>query len=241
MPVTSSVAVPVKRRPGRPPIPIVDHPEPLWDVEHHPLDFHGALDLQMRRHGEPAHRLHRAIKARCGLTDRKTIFDWRRGTKTPQTPASLKVIDMIEARYRLPARYLRSRLAQPKATAGLAPKGLEPSEARRLAWHLPDDFKRRSPRERTEILSWVRTNILSGGTAYSQYHSEVSKHRFSLRFDDEVLPQRRGRGRKGCVELIASPELQREITALIRLKSSTLTEIGYQRSGVWGEDRCPTR
>lgn len=33
----------------------------------------------------------------------------------------------------------------------------------------------------------IRTNILSGGTAYSLYHSEVSKHRFSLRFDDEVL------------------------------------------------------
>ncbi len=241
MPVTSSVAVSVKRRPGRPPIPIVDHPEPLWEIEHHPLDFHGALDLQMSRHGEPAHRLHRAIKARGGLTDRKTIFDWRRGIKTPQTPASLKVIDMIEARYRLPARYLRSRLAQPKATAGLAPRGLEPSEARRLAWHLPDDFKRRPPRERAEILSWVRTNILSGGTAYSLYHSEASKHRFSLRFDDEVLPQRRGRGRKGCVELVAPPELQREMTALIRFKSSTLTEIGYPRSGVWGEETAAQR
>lgn len=54
MPVTSTVAVSVKRSPGRPPIPIVDHPEPLWEVEHHPLDFHGALDLQMRRHGERA-------------------------------------------------------------------------------------------------------------------------------------------------------------------------------------------
>ncbi|MFC7380012.1 hypothetical protein [Brevundimonas sp. GCM10030266] len=241
MPVTSSVAVSTKRPRGRPPIPIVDHPEPLWEVEHHPLDFHGALDLQMRRHGEPAHRLHRAIKAGGGLTDRKTIFDWRRGVKTPQTPASLKVVDMIEARYRLPARYLRSRLAQPKATAGLAPRGVEPAEARRLAWHLPDDFKRRSPRERAEILSWVRTNILSGGTAYSQYHSEVSKHRFSLRFDDEVLPQRKGRGRKGCVELVAPPALQREMTALIRFKSSTLTEIGYQRSGVWGEETAAQR
>ena len=90
MPVTSSVAVVTKRPRGRPPIPIVDHPEPLWDVERHPLDFHGALDLQMRRHGEPAHRLHRAIKAHGGLTDRKTIFDWRRGIKTPQTRQVLR-------------------------------------------------------------------------------------------------------------------------------------------------------
>ena len=241
MPVTRSVAVQTRRPRGRPPIPIVDHPEPLWEVDHHPLDFHGALDLQMRRHGEPAHRLHRALKAKGGLTDRKTISDWRRGIKTPQTPASLKVVDLIEARYRLPVRYLRSRLAQPKATAGLAPQGVEPSEARRLSWHLPDDFKRRPPRERAEILSWVRTNILSGGTAYSRYHSEVSKHRFSLRFDDEVLPQRRGRGRKGCIELVAPPELQREMTALIRFKSSTLTEIGFHRSGVWGEETAAQR
>lgn len=78
-------------------------------------------------------------------------------------------------------------------------------------------------------------------SSYSLYHSEVSKHRFSLRFDDEVLPQRRGRGRKGCVELVAPPELQREMTALIRFKSSTLTEMGYQRSGVWGEETAAQR
>lgn len=241
MPLAGSIAVQVKRPRGRPPIPIVEHPEPLWEVGAHPLDFHGALDLQMRRHAEPAHRLHRALRAKGGLTDRKTISDWRRGIKTPQTPASLKVVDLIEARYRLPARYLRSRLAQPKATAGLAPAGIEPSEARRLAWHLPDDFKRRPPRERAEILQWVRTNVLSGGTAYSQYHSEVSKHRFSLRFGDAVLPHRRGRGRKGCLELVAPPELQREMAALIRFKSSTLTAIGYQRSGVWGDETAAQR
>jgi integrase len=219
----------------------VEFPEPLWEVEVHPHDFHGALDLQMRRHGEPAHRLHRALKSQGGLTDRKTISDWRRGIKTPQTPASLKVVDLIEARYRLPSRYLRSRLSQPRATAGLAPSGVEPSEARRLAWHLPDDFRQRPPRERAEILAWVRTNVLSGGTAYSQYHSQVSKHRFSLRFDDEVLPQRQGRDRKGCLQLVAPPELQREMTALVRFKSSTLTEIGFQRSGVWGEETAAQR
>ena len=241
MSVPSCVGVVAKRGRGRPPIPIVEFPEPLWEVDVHPLDFHGALDMQMRRHGEPAHRLHRALKSIGGLTDRKTISDWRRGIKTPQTPASLKVVDLIEARYRLPSRYLRSRLSQPRATAGLAPSGVEPSEARRLAWHLPDDFRQRPPRERAEILAWVRTNVLSGGTAYSQYHSQVSKHRFSLRFDDEVLPQRQGRGRKGCLQLVAPPELQREMTALVRFKSSTLTEMGFQRSGVWGEETAAQR
>ncbi len=241
MPNPSNVTTQVKRPRGRPPIPVVEYPTPLWETEAHPLDFHGALDMQMRRHGEPAHRLHRAVKAAGGLTDRKTISDWRRGIKTPQTPASLKVVELIERRYRLPDRYLRSRLRPSRAIGGLAPAGVEPSEARRLAWHLPDDFRTRSVRDRNEILAWVRTNVLTGGTAYSRYHAEVSKHRFSLRFEDDVIPQRRGRGRKGCVELVAPPQLQEEMAALIRFKSATLTDIGYQRSGVWGEETAAQR
>ena len=102
MSISTSVPPQRKRPRGRPPIPIVEHPDPLWEAEVHPLDFHGALDLQMRRHGDAVHRLHRAVKAAGGLTDRKTISDWRRGIKTPQTPASLKVLDLIEHRYRLP-------------------------------------------------------------------------------------------------------------------------------------------
>ena len=238
---TSSISALPKPRRGRKPIPTIDHPEPLWEAEAHPLDFHGALDMQMRRHGEPAYRLHRAIKAAGGLTDRRTISDWRRGIKTPQTPASLKVIDLIELRYRLQPRYLRSRLIQSRATVGLAPAGVERSESRRLAWHLPDDFRSRPAAERARILSWVRTNILSGGTAYSRYHSEVSKHRFSLRFDDGVVPQARSRSRKGCLQLTAPAALQAEMGALVRFKSSTLTEIGYNRSGVWGDETAAQR
>lgn len=87
----SPVAVPVKRKRGRPPLPIVTHPVALWEVHQDPRDFHAALDLQIRRHGENSHRLHRAIVAAGGLTDRTTLAAWRRGLKVPQTPASLKV------------------------------------------------------------------------------------------------------------------------------------------------------
>lgn len=110
-----------------------------------------------------------------------------------------------------------------------------------LAWHLPDDFRSRPPAERARILSWVRANILSGGTAYSLYHSEVSKHRFSLRFDDGVIPQVRSRSRKGCLQLTAPAALQAEMSALVRFKSSTLTEIGYHRSGAWGDETAAQR
>lgn len=226
----SPVGASVRKKRGRPPLPIVTHPASLWEVHDEPQDFHAALDLQIRRHGENAHRLHRAIVAAGGLTDRTTLAAWRRGVKAPQTPASLKVLDIIEHRYRLEAGYLRSRLMQPRAWRGHVPPEVRLEESRRLAWHLPDDFDDRSLENQEEILAWVRSTILSGGTAYHRYHSAVSKHRFALRFDGS-----------GPEELAAPAPLREEMDALLRFKSATLTDIGYQRSGVWGPETAAQR
>ncbi|MGH7021181.1 MAG: hypothetical protein ACREEY_14965 [Brevundimonas sp.] len=150
--------------------------------------------------------------------------------KIPQTPASLKVLDIIEHRYRLEAGYLRSRLQRRRALAGLVPPEVRHEESRRIAWHLPDDFDDLSVEKQEEILAWVRSTILSGGTAYHRYHSAVSKHRFALRFDGS-----------GPEELAASAPLRGEMDALLRFKSATLTDIGYQRSGVWGQETAAQR
>jgi len=165
-----------------------------------------------------------------GLTDRTTLSAWRRGVKVPETPASLKVLDIIEHRYRLEAGYLRSRLSRRRALRGLLPPEVPHAESRRLAWHLPDDFDERSATEQEEILAWVHSTILSGGTAYHRYHSTVSKHRFALRFDGG-----------GPLELAAPEHLRAEMDALLRFKSATLTDIGYQRSGVWGPETASQR
>lgn len=165
-----------------------------------------------------------------GLTDRTTLAAWRRGLKVPQTPAGLKVLDIIEHRYQLEAGYLRSRLQRRRALSGLVPPEVQHAESRRLAWHLPDDFDERSAQEREEILTWVRSTIPSGGTAYHRYHSMVSKHRFALRFDGS-----------GPDELAAPALLRAEMDALLRFKSATLTDIGYQRSGVWGAGTAAQR
>ncbi len=228
--VSPPVGEPVQRRRGRPPLPVVVHPAALWEVHDDPRDFHAALDLQIRRHGENSHRLHRAIVVAGGLTDRTTLAAWRRGLKVPQTPASLKVLDIIEHRYQLEAGYLRSRLQRRRALSGLVPPEVQYAESRRLAWHLPDDFDERSAEEQEEILAWVRSTILSGGTAYHRYHSTVSKHRFALRFDES-----------GPSELAAPAQLRAEMDALLRFKSATLTDIGYQRSGVWGAETAAQR
>lgn len=97
MPNPSSVTTQVKRPRGRPPIPVVEYPSPLWETEAHPLDFHGALDMQMRRHGEPANRLHRAVKAAGGLTDGKTISDWRRGSESHGAKSAKSILARVRS------------------------------------------------------------------------------------------------------------------------------------------------
>lgn len=114
-------------------------------------------------------------------------------------------------------------------------EGVTAAERRRLAWHLPDDLDRRPTAEQAEIINWVRANILTGGTPYHRYHAAISKHRFGLRFDHLLEGHRRSKpGPARPSEFAPSPRLEREMAALLRFKTQTLTEVGFQRSGVWG-------
>jgi len=187
----------------------------------------------MRRHGDTAHRLHRALIAQGARSDRKTLSDWRRGAKEPQTGRSIDTLAAIERRYRLDAGYFASRLGRVRAIGGQAPLDIQPSEARRLAWHLPDDFHRRPASEQAEIVEWIRSRILSSGTAYARYQADVSKQRFGLQFVDAVRPDCEVIRPSGA-QLKAPPALQEEMRRLHHFKSAVLTDIGYQRSGVWG-------
>lgn len=123
-----------------------------------------SADAASRRHHLPAasrrDRPRRDVRLRV-------LSAWRRGLKTPRTAASFASVALIEHRYRLEAGYLSSRLDRHRAIGGQAPTGVSRAEARRLAWHLPDDFIRRTPSEQAEIIEWVGTTVLSGGTAYS--------------------------------------------------------------------------
>lgn len=192
----------------------------------------------MTRHSDSAWSLHRALVARKGAVDVTTLRAWRRGVKAPCTPASLHVVDLIEHRYRLPEGYLRSRLTRGRAISGHQPAGISPSERRRLAWHLPDDFGARSQREQDEIIEWVRTRILSGGTAFHRYHAETSKHRFAIRFDGRVdgAPLRPGHKLAAGSQFSPPHRLAQEMECLLRFKTRTLTEPGFERSGVWNAE-----
>ncbi len=228
----------LRRRLGRPAKPVVDYPPPLWDRIDGACDFATAFDAEIRRHGDSVWGLHKATAARGGTVDRTTLGAWRRGTKGPQTPASLRVVGLIEDRYRLPPGDLRSRITHGRAVSGHSLPEIATAERRRLAWHLPDDFNARPTGEQAEILAWVRSSVLSGGTAFHRYHAEVSKHRFAIRFEGLVdgAPLRSGLKLSAAPEFAPPPRLAREMSDLLGFKTRTLTEVGFQRSDVWGAE-----
>lgn len=237
---------------GRRPDPIVEFPEPLWTEWDDPAEFAEALDLHMRRHGDSSYRLKKALCRPKDKIDLRTICAWREGVKVPQAAASLALLARAAQRYRLPSDYFRNKLPhQGRACTGHHLPDVSSAERRRLAWHLPDDFNNRSPAERAEILTWVRTVVISGATDYRRYQAAAIKQRYGLRFSSLTRPQAGliARAQDAEVEdlgaedpdlLAASVQAPRalddEMAALVRFKTSTLTEIGFRRLGVWGAE-----
>src|SRR5690606_36619333 len=121
----------------------------------------------------------------------------------------------------------------------------------RLAWHLPDDFDSRLPKERAEILEWVRTVVISGATDYRRFQAKAAKHRYAIRFsniscrdqlsnfcfdeDDDGIDRDEVDYELAAACLKAPRLLASEMAGLIRFKTATLTDTGFQRNGVWNE------
>lgn len=245
--------VPAKR--GRKPRPIVEFPEALSADWIDPPAFVDALALHLARHGDTITHLHKAITHQGLKVERSTLLQWAAGKKVPRSVDSIEILAAIERRYRLPARYFKAKLphACRAATGHIKLAGIPAAERRRLAWHLPDDFDRRPVRERNEILEWVRTVIISGSTDYRRFQAEAMKHRYAVRFPDLSGARRGSRMASDGIEpdygkavddvelelaafaSDAPPALAQEVAELIRFKTATLTDIGFQRSGVWND------
>jgi hypothetical protein len=230
--------------------PIIEFPMSRFEIWDEPETLSEALSLHMRRHGDTTYALHRALVNPGELTDRTTIASWRRGTKSPRSQESLELLRRIERRYRLPSGYFKEKLPHPaRATVGASIPGIGAAEQRRLAWHLPDDFSQRSTGEQEEILEWVRRVIVSGSTDYRRYQAAAAKTRFGLKFTKGSASMTAPFGFEEG-EPSADPEapaalagardapaaLQGEMAALLSFKTATLTMLGYQRRGVWGEE-----
>jgi hypothetical protein len=246
-----------RAKPGLPPKPVEEFPAPLFDWTEDPGDFQQALIYHMRRHGDSYFHLHRAVAGDHPSFDPKTLQTWVKGIKVPRSLDSLEILARIERRYRLPSGYFKEKLPHQSRSASGHEVGSDigPAERRRLAWHLPDDFNSLPFGKREEILGWVRRVIISGATDYRRFQAAATKQRYAIRFpgisyggslspraDAESFPDDEGDHTTiedpdllaGVID--APPRLAMEMANLIRFKTATLTALGFQRNGVWGEE-----
>ncbi|MGN7295544.1 hypothetical protein [Rhizobium sp. SAFR-030] len=241
---------------GPQPKPISSFPEPLFEATDDPVSFHDALVYHMRRIGESYWQLYRAV-VRLGETfDDKTLLSWVQGERVPRSLTSFEILSRIERRYRLAPDYFKTKLPhQSRSLYGHDMGDISAAERRRLAWHLPDDFSSLPFSKREEIIEWVRRVIISGSTDYRRYQAAATKQRYAIRFPGitygggtlsprpQMNPDSTSHNPEafedpdllsGVVD--APPRLTMEMADLIRFKTSTLTAIGFQRNGVWGEE-----
>lgn len=242
------------RRRGKKKREIIEFPTPLWDTNTERMGFSVALSTEMKRHGDSWFHLYRAVGEVDKLIDSHTIRSWCEGKREPRTIQSFEVLGRIERRYRLPVGYFKSRLAHPgrALTGHILPK-IQRSEARRIAWHLPEDFNLRSKDEQDEIMTWVQANIITGATEYRRYQSSAAKFPYAVRFDGlQTKKRRKGTTQKLNEEDGLDPEvhntaftaperLEAEMKELVRFKTSTLTALGQQRNGVWNSETTAQR
>ena len=246
-----------KAQPGPQSKPIQEFPDPLFDATEDPVSFQDALVYQMRRFGDSYWQLYRATVRLGETVDHKTLLSWIRGERAPGSIASLEILKRIEHRYRLAEGYFKEKLPHQSRSFHRHDLGdIAPAERRRLAWHLPDDFASLPFAKRNEILDWVRRVIISGSTDYRRYQAVAIRQRYAIRFpgvtygggslSPRTPPPTASAERhveepfedpdllSGVVD--APPRLAMEMADLIRFKTSTLTAIGFQRNGVWGEE-----
>lgn len=209
-------------------------PEELAWVD--PVEFHEALDLHMKRHRETVRGICSMLDRQGAPVEQSTLRMWLRGLKAPMHGDSFEVLRLLEERWRLPPGYFKAKLPHPsRAPVGKPLSGIGRAERRRLAWHLPDDFDRRSLAEQEEILEWVRRVVVSGSTDYRRYQAMAATQPFALRFRD-LEESLRGRRRTRSGTQLGPRELEEEMKALMAFKTATLSPINYQRRGVWGAE-----
>ncbi len=247
-----TIVQPARVRQGRPPKPrtIVEFPEPTTAEYEDCEDFAAALGIQIHRFRENVPILVFALGQKGLTIDTATLYSWLRGEHLPREIFSLRVLQLIEERYRLPRGYFRAKIP----ISGRAPKGrvtqrMSAAERRRIAWHLPDDFSSRPLAEQEEIMGWIRRVIVSGSTEYRRYQATAMKQRYAVRFQafragpkrpglvvDEVRQLEDLNAELESAVVDAPRELEAEMAALLHFKTSTLTAFGLQRNGVWNDE-----
>lgn len=254
---TSTSTAAARKKPGPKRKIVEEQPRALFDEWEDPVSFEAALGLHMRRFGESYHHLGRAVIRHGETFDARTILNWLKGAKAPRSVESFEILSRIEHRYGLEQGYFKTKLCHRARAVSGHDLGSEIStaERRRLAWHLPDNFNALPFAKRQEIVEWVQRVVISGSTDYRRFQAAASKQRYAIRFPAMTYG---GTGKSLAVRLAADrgstdaldiedpdllsgvidapPRLALEMAGLIRFKTATLTAIGFQRNGVWGDE-----
>lgn len=213
-----------------------------------PKTFAEALRAQIERHGETPYSLHRMMTSVGFTLDKRAFIRWSTGEKIPRSVKSMEILKWIERRYGLTPEYFKAKIPNKALAArGHILNKISAAERRRLSWHLPDDFSFRASEEQEEILTWVQRTIIAGSTDYRKFHAAAIKTKYAMRFGalqtrsrrvvrttEDTGPDINGDMVSSVVDAPAA--LDQEMRDLLCFKTSTLTQRGFQRSGVWNEE-----
>ena len=218
---------------------------------HNKAGFAAELGKQIALHDETPVPLLKAITKSRESYAQGVIRHWVQGKTIPRNPSSFRLLTRIERRYGLPADYFRSIL-WPESPKDRAIRSVTANQQHIMRCHLPADFDKRLAEQRTEILGWVRENVLSGSTEFGRYCRQACASRYVLRLPTigDVPAQARFISRFcrnagedneapvpsrpiGTVE--APPHLIAESTKLVEFKRAPLALPGYSRNSGWSQ------
>src|SRR5690606_10439169 len=95
---------------SRKPRTIPEFPEPSSPDYEDCEDFGAALGMQVHRFRENVPILVIALGSKGVSIDTATLYSWIKGDHLPRELFSLRVLELIEERYRLPMGYFRSKV-----------------------------------------------------------------------------------------------------------------------------------
>ncbi len=213
-----------------------------------PTDFSRALNIQMRKHGDTARSLYRILKQSGRRIGPQTIRQWQLANYSPNWGSSLDALGDIEKRYGLPTGYFTKTLPvdQYEFIRRVLGQKFSGAQQRVLRWHLPKNFVVRPTAEQLEILAWVRTNVFAEEADFSRYMSKAHWQPYAVHFSS--LGSRRSASplikkakrprtlRRGQIQtdIVEAPRrFADEMEALIKFKTSKLSQTGFKRYYVW--------
>lgn len=241
-----------RAKPGVQPRPIEEFPKPLFDWTEEPEGFQQAPPARRKLLASASRRYPRR---RCLRSQDAAELDERH----QGAAVDRKLRDPLPYRAAVPAaRWLFQSQAAASGAIGVGPRG---RKRYRCCGAAPARLASAGQLQQPAVCQaggnpgMVRRVIISGSTDYRRFQALATRQRYAIRFPavsyggspsprassdalewevDDCTPIEDPDLLSGVVD--APPRLAMEMANLIRFKTATLTALGFQRNGVWGEE-----